>query len=212
VGIVYLMCIAVAMWSRYAYLIEVSRVMTHGRNFDPVTSMPSYEAGQPMAEPFTGVEGRACGIIVVSISNLTMLEELHGRAAYNHALFVCASRLRRMALPGAELVRLREDAFVLVMRVPRDAAQVVDCARNVMQRLSRPVTLGMSREITALEESRATWEPSLGIGVLLDEPGADPSLTVAGARAVSRTAWSYPSRMAWFDEAAGTVNELPAAG
>lgn len=211
-AIAYLVCIATAIGTRYAYLIEVSKVMTHGRNFDPVTSMPSYEAGQPMGESFAGADGRPRGIIVVSFSNLKMLEELHGRAAYNHALFVCASRLRRVALPGLELARLREDAFLLVMRQPRDAQQVIEHARRILRRLARPVMLGTSREITALEASQAMWQASLGIGVLLDMPGADPAVSVAGARAMSRTAWSYASRMAWYDEADGAIAELPATG
>jgi GGDEF domain-containing protein len=211
-GIAYLLCIAIAMWTRYAYLIEVSRVMTHGPNFDPVTSMASYESGQPMGEPFAGSEGRLCGIIVVSISNLKVLEELHGRAAYNHALFVCASRLRHTAPSGVELARLREDAFLLVVRYPRDAQQMIEHARRVMQRLSRPVKLGTSRDITALEASHDVWQASLGVGVLVDTPGAEPAITVAGARAMSRTAWSFPSRMAWYDEAAGSIAELPATG
>lgn len=211
-AIAYLVCIGTAIGIRYAYLIEVSKVMTHGPQFDPVTSMPSYESGQAMNALFDRFEREPCGLLVVSISNLKMLEELHGRAAYNHALFVCASRLRRMALPGADLARLREDAFLLVIRLPRDVERLIEHARLVMQRLARPVTLGTSREITALEESGAVWQPSLGIGVLLDEPGADPAVTVAGARAMSRTAWSYPSRMAWYDEAAGEIAELPATG
>jgi GGDEF domain-containing protein len=211
-AIAYLICIATAIGMRYAYLIEVSKVMTHGRNFDPVTSMPSYEAGQPIAEPFAGAEDRPCGIIVVSISNLKMLEELHGRAAYNHALFVCASRLRRLALPGTELARLREDAFLLVVRHPRDAQQMIGHSRHILQRLARPVMLGTSREITSLEASQAMWQASLGIGVLLDTPAADPAVTVAGARAMSRTAWSYASRMAWYDEADGAIAELPVTG
>jgi hypothetical protein len=50
------------------------------------------------------------------------------------------------------------------------------------------------------------------VGVLVDTPGAEPAITVAGARAMSRTAWSFPSRMAWYDEAAGSIAELPATG
>ncbi len=211
-GIAYLACIATAMWSRYAYLIEVSKVMTQGPNFDPVTRMPSFEASRPMDEMFEGASGRPCGIMVVSISNLKLLEDLHGMAAYNHALFVCATRLRRMALPGVELGRLREDAFVLVLRHPHDSQQLIEQARQVLRRLARPVVLGTSRDIRKLEESGAAWEAGIGIGILLEEVTGEPGLAVAGARAVSRTAWSFPSRMAWYDEASGTIAELPLAG
>jgi hypothetical protein len=50
----------------------------------------------------------------------------------------------------------------------------------------------------------------VGIGVLMESTSAPLEVSAAGARAMSRTAWSYPSRMAWFDEAAGTIAELPA--
>ena len=92
-GVVYLVCIASAMWSQYAYLIEVRKVMAHGSDYDPVTWLPSFQADSPV--PDTGV--RPVGVIVVSIANLKMLEELHGSAAYNHALFACALRLRKLA-------------------------------------------------------------------------------------------------------------------
>ena len=210
-GIAYLMCIATAMWTRYAYLIEVSKVMTHGPNFDPVTSMPSYEMSRPGPDDFVPAEGRACGIIALSISNLKILEELHGRSAYNHALFVCAARLRRLGLPGAELSRLREDGFLLLLHNPPEPQQMIKYARLVLQRLSRRVVLGTSRDITALEASQATWEASLGIGLLLATSNEAPELAIAGARAMSRTAWGYPSRMAWFDEACGQIAELPLA-
>ncbi|MDB4906878.1 MAG: hypothetical protein JWO05_1662 [Gemmatimonadetes bacterium] len=210
-GIAYLLCIATAMWIRYAYLIEVSKVMTHGPNFDPVTSMPAYETGRPPGDAFAPAEGRPNGVIVVSISNLKMLEELHGRAAYNHALFVCASRLRRMALPGAELSRLPEDGFLLLLRNPPDPNQMVKYARLVFQRLSRGVALGITRDITALEASRDTWEASVGVGLLIAASGEAFELAIAGARAMSRTAWGYPSRMAWYDEASQQIAELPTA-
>ena len=209
-GIAYLLFIAGAMWTRYAYLIEVSKVMTQGPHYDPVTSMPAYDAGDSMSAA-APPEGYPCGIIVVTISNLTMLEELHGRAAYNHALFVCASRLRRLALPGVEIARLREDGFLLVVRHPRDPLRLVDDARRVLLRLSRPVVLGTSRELTALESSRATWEANLGLGLLIEATDANLEISVAGARAMSRTALSFPSRMAWFDEAADSISEFPSA-
>jgi GGDEF domain-containing protein len=210
-GIVYLLCIAVAMWTRYAYLIEVSKVMTEGPNFDPITRMPSYEVGEPMHELASTGQELAWGMIAVCVSNMKMLEDLHGRAAYNHALFVCATRLRRMALPGAELARLREDGFLLLFRHAADPHQLIGHARQLMQRLSRPVVLGTSRDIQHLEESDAVWSATVGIGVLMEAANAQLEVSAAGARAVSRTALSYPSRMAWFDEAAGEIAELPAS-
>jgi hypothetical protein len=203
-GIAYLVCIGTAMWSRYAYLIEVRKVMAHGPNYDPVTWLPSFQADSPV--PDTGV--RPVGVIVVSISNLKMLEELHGPAAYNHALFACALRLRKAAFPGAELWRLREDAFVFVFRHGVEPEHLLDYSRQAMRRLSRPVQLGTSHSDP--ENSDAVWEPSAGVGVLVEVAQTPLELVIAGARATSRTAWSYPSRMAWFDEAGGEISELPA--
>ena len=212
-GIAYLFCIAVAMWTRYSYLIEVSKVMTHGPNFDPVTSMTAYEAGNPLPElKGRAADGRTIGIIAVSISNLKLLEELHGRAAYNHALFVCATRLRRTAPPEAELGRLREDGFFLFFRRDPDPERLVETARQLLQRLARPVKLGTSREIQQLEESGAAWQASLGIGVLIESGPVDIEVSLAGARAMSRTAWGFASRMAWYDEVSSEIAELPALG
>ena len=54
------------------------------------------------------------------------------------------------------------------------------------------------------------WEPSAGVGVLVEAGQTPLNLVIAGARATSRTAWSYPSRMAWYDEAGGEIAEMPA--
>lgn len=203
-GIAFLVCIATAMWSRYSYLIEVRKVMAHGPNYDPVTWLPSFEAGSPV--PDSG--DRPVGVIVVSISNLKMLEELHGAAAYNHALFACALRLRKASLPGAELWRLREDAFVFVFRHGCDPEQLLEYSRQARRRISRPIQLGTSHSDP--ESSDAVWEPNVGVGLLLEAGSTPLGLVIAGARATSRTAWSYSSRMAWFDEAGGEISELPA--
>jgi hypothetical protein len=51
----------------------------------------------------------------------------------------------------------------------------------------------------------------VGIGVLGTNTQVRPSQAIATARAMARTAWSYPSRMAFFDEQAGQIAELGAA-
>jgi GGDEF domain-containing protein len=209
-GIAFFACIATAMWARYSYLIEVSRVMTHGPHFDPVTRMSAYEPGESAADVFPGFEGKPCALIVASISNVKMLEELHGRAAYNHALFVCASRLRKLSLPGVEYGHLREDGFVLLFRHVPDTDMLIEDARQVVERLSRRVTLGTSRDIAALEASGRGWEAQLGVGVTIESEGVQLELAIAGARAMSRSAWSYPSRIAWYDEASEGFSEIPA--
>lgn len=50
-------------------------------------------------------------MIVVSIANLYVLEKLYGLAAMNHALFVCAGRLRRSVPAHVEMGRLGKDGF-----------------------------------------------------------------------------------------------------
>lgn len=212
-GIAYLLCIATAMWSRYAYLIEVSQVMKHGPDFDPITRMPTgAETAALVRDVFAEAAEHPCGVIAVAISNLKVIEQLQGREAYNHALFACGSRLRRLALPGVDLARLGDDGFLLLVREPRDAQQLTDCAEQVLARLARPVVLGTSRDLNALEASEATWTADVGVGLLMAtaETEPEPELALAGARAIARTAWSYPSRMGWFDHAAEEISEWPA--
>lgn len=208
-GIIYLLFVATAMWTRYSYLLEVRRALEHGPTFDPVSRMPAYEPRAPSSELLGPASAKGCGVVVVSIANLEMLEQLHGRASYNHALFACASRLRRLAFPGVEVARLREDGFVIVTRHPGDAQQLVDQARHLHRRLSRPVVLGTSRDVQRLEASGAIWAPRVGVGVLFETADVPLEVAIAGARDVSRTAWTYPSGMAWYDDVAGTIEELP---
>jgi hypothetical protein len=90
-GMAYLAVMAVALWRRYSYLLELSEVMRHGPSYDPVTRMRSHsETGQMVGDMFFRREGgdRPIGVIAVCIANLYALENLHGRAAFNHALFI----------------------------------------------------------------------------------------------------------------------------
>src|SRR5438105_7019775 len=103
-GIAYLTTLAGARWSCYSYLIELRQVVAYGPSWDPVTRMRSHaETGQMVGLAFFGQHDdptKSVGVIAVSIGNLYTLENLHGRAALNHALFVCASRLRRCVPAG----------------------------------------------------------------------------------------------------------------
>lgn len=206
----YLVAMASAMWVRYSYLIEVREAMVHGPSFDPVTRMrTNFETKLMVGEAFTrGHGGRPLGVIVVSIANFEALEHLHGRAAFNHGLFICSNRLRRLAPPGVELGRVGEDGFLLLMRRPPSAEPLIELARQIVERLSRPVVLGTSHEIAALEASRTEWVADVGVGVLIAEPDMRATTAVAGARAMSRTAWSYASRIACYDEGARQITEL----
>jgi GGDEF domain-containing protein len=209
----YLLAMAGAMWSRYAYLIDVRQVMVHGPSFDPVTRLPSHvETSARVRDAFHGDRGGLpLGVIAVSIANLQALEQLHGRSAWNHGLFVCASRLRRLAPPHVELGRVRDDGFLMLVRRPASAQALIGLAQDVVRRLSRPVALGTSGDIAELEASRTRWVAEVGVGLLVARPDMKPGVAVAGARAMSRTAWSYPSRMAWYDEDSKQITELAAA-
>ena len=211
-GMAYLAVMASALWARYSYLLELSEVMAHGPAYDPVTRMRSHsETSQMLGDIFVRRPGerQVVGIIVVSIANLYALENLHGRAAFNHALFLCASRLRRVLPADVSTGRLADDGFLLVVHNAQDPAQLVALARAIRDRLSRPVVLGTGRDPGSLDSSRTEWRAEVGIGVLSAHPHARPSQALAMVRAMSRTAWTYASRMAWFDDLQGEIAELP---
>ena len=211
-GMAYLAVMASALWSRYSYLLELSEVMRHGPSYDPVTRMRSHsETGQLVGDMFFRPEGgeRPIGVIAVCIANLYALENLHGRAAFNHALFIYAGRLRRCVPPVVEMGRLGDDGFLLLARNAGQMEQLVQLARTVRQRLGRPVSLSTSRDAAGLERSNTAWEAEVGIGVLATSTGVRPSQAISTARAMARTAWSYRSRLAFFDQELGHIAELP---
>ena len=209
----YLTCMALSLWVRYSYLIELREVMSQGPSYDPVTRMRSHaETGQLVGDVFRHTEGetRPVGVIAISIANLIALEQLHGRAAANHALFVCAGRLRRSVPADVEMGRLGEDGFLLLTRNSVDPVRLVDIARQVARRLGRPVSLSTSAHPSSTEAGRASWAAEVGVGVLAAAtPQMRPSAAVTMARDMSRTAWSYKSRIAWFDRETRQIAELP---
>lgn len=237
-GTAYLITMAAALWTRYSYLIELHQVMTLGPSYDPVTRMRSHtETGQmlrdvfrnrrdePAASGFSptpddpgaddGREalhrpGRFVGVMVVSIGNLYALERLHGTAAVNHALFVCAGRLQRSVPAFVETGRFSADGFVLLIRSCSDSGQLVRLAHRLGARLSKSVTLNTSLDAARRESEQTRWQAEIGIGVLLvSDPAAKASGVLATCKAMSRAAMSYASRVAWFDQASGEAVELP---
>lgn len=211
-GIGYIVTVAAMVWSRYSYLIELRTVVAYGPSYDPVTRMRTHaETGQMVGLAFYREQedsARPPGVIVVSIGNLYTLENLHGRAALNHALFVCASRLRRCVPGDVEMGRLADDGFLLLVRGAADWPRLAELGRSIAQRLSRPVVLSTST--ADIEAGNALWVAQVGVGLLAATARVRPSSAVAKARAMSRTAWSYPSKIAWHD-GDGRIAELSSA-
>ena len=211
-GMAYLSVMAVALWSRYSYLLELSEVMAHGPSYDPVTRMRSHsETGQMVGDIFfhRDAEARPVGVLAICIANLYALENLHGRAAFNHALFVCAGRLRRCVPQTVEMGRLGDDGFLLLTRSMDDMRSLGSLAAQIRDRLSREVALSTSREPGRIAARGTAWSADVGIGVLSTSTKVRPAQAVGTARAMARTAWTYGSRLAFFDEKAGHIAELP---
>lgn len=216
-GTVYLATTATALWARYAYLIELRQAMKHGPQYDPVTRMRTHAQTGPMVTAvFQRYRKNAVplGVMVVSIANLHALEKLYGVPAVNHALFVCAGRLLRAVPTQVEVGRLGRDSFLLLMPQCRDSGPLVHLAHVIEASLSRALMLHTSFEHFSLDHEHSRpmhWVAEVGIGVLrVSKADTRASAAVAQARGVSRTAWTYPSRIAWFDEKSGDIAPMPA--
>ena len=208
----FLAVMAVATWDRYSYLLELSQVMAHGPSYDPVTRMRSHsETGQLVGDIFfhREAEERPVGVLALCIANLHALENLHGRAALNHALFLCAGRLRRCVPQTVEMGRLGDDGFLLLTRSMDDLRALPQLARQIRDRLSRPVSLSISSDPGRIDARGTEWVADVGIGLLATTTKVRPAQAVGTARAMARTAWSYTTRIACFDEQAGQIAELP---
>ena len=209
----YLSAMAWVLWTRYAYLIELHKVMAYGPSYDPVTRLRSHsETGHLVGAAFKSFrnEPRPLGMMVLSIANLYALEQLHGAAAINHALFVTAGRLRRIVPDYVEMGRLGHDGFLLLMRNCRDSGQLIRLARRVQAKLSKPLVLNTSKEVSRLETQRTVWVADVGVSVLIiSNPLVGGASALAMAKGMALTAVSYASRIAWFDHGSGETVELP---
>ncbi len=214
-GTIYLTMMASVLWSRYAYLIELNQVMAYGPSYDPVTRMRSHnETGHMVGAAFKRYrdEPVPLGVIVLSIANLYVLEKLYGLPAVNHALFVCAARLRRVVPADVEMGRLANDSFLLLVHRCHDSGRLIQLARTVQARLSKSVVLNTRMEAGSLGKQQTRWAADVGTGVLkVSKIDARAATSVALGRGMSRTAWSYPSRVAWYDETSGEIVDLPVA-
>jgi GGDEF domain-containing protein len=213
-GMAYLTCMGAMLWLRYSYLIELREVLAQGPRYDPITRMHSHTATTHLVDLALARQHhnptRPVVLIAISLGNLYALENLHGRAALNHALFVCASRLRRCVPAQVEMGRLSEDGFLLVARDATDLQGLVKLGRVVAEHLARPVRLSTSAGADNLEAAQANWAAQVGVGMLATGPHAKPAAVIALVRDMSRTAWSFSSRVAWHDQASGRIAELPA--
>lgn len=104
--------------------------------------------------------------------------------------------------------RLGDDGFLVLARGHSAQQPLAGVARELRDRLTRPVALSVSREPGRMQALGTNWVAEVGIGVLESTTHARPSHVVSTARAMARTAWSYPSRLARFDEDAGCITEL----
>lgn len=203
------------LWMRYHYLIELREVMAHGPSHDPVTRMRSHsETGQMVGNAFKSYQDNPVplGMIVVSINNLLVLRKLYGQAAVNHALFVCAGRLRRTVPAYVEMGRIADDGFLLLARNCADSPVLLELARAVQVCLSRSVVLHTSLDAMTNARHQTRWAADVGVGVQrVWRVDARAAKTVAMARGMSRTAWSFPSRVVWYDDDRGEIVGVPLA-
>jgi GGDEF domain-containing protein len=208
----YLASMATVLWLRYFYLFELKEVLAHGPGYDPVTRMRTHaETGNMVGAAFKLYhdDPSPLGMIVVTIANLYMLEKLYGLSAVNHALFVCAGRLRRTMGSHVDMGRLGDDGFLLLQYNCKDSGALIQLGRRIQAHLSKSVVLNTGLDAHALEhqqQQRTRWAADVGVGVLrVSKPDARAATSVAMGRGMSRTAWSYPSRVAWFDEKSGEI-------
>lgn len=209
----YIALVAVALWMRYHYLIELREVMAHGPSHDPVTRMRTHHAtGHLVGTAFKNYQDDAVplGVIVVSIGNFPVLQNLYGQAAVNHALFVCAGRLRRIVPAHVDMGRLAEDGFLLLVRGNMASQSLLELARSVQVRLSQSVVLHTSPDGASSAQHQTRWEAEIGVGVQrIWRVDARAAKAVAMVRGMSRTAWSFPSRVAWYDDDRGEIVGAP---
>lgn len=183
------------MWMRHAYALELKQVLAQGPSFDPVTRLPSHaHAGRLVNSFLRGGPAHSLGVVAVSLANLGTLEALHGRAAYNHALYVCAGRLRRCAPLGAQLGRLGEDGFLVLVRT-EDVALLKHIAGKVRRALTQPVHMGADLGPDEADALPRKWVADIGIGMALRTGPDGAASAVATARSMSRAAHAASSRI-----------------
>ena len=107
-----------------------------------------------------------------------------------------------------EMGRLFDDGFLLISRNAKDMETFAKLGREVALRLGRPVMLRTS--VAGQVEGQTAWAAQVGVGLLATTALANPAAEVAKVRDMSRTAWSFDSRVAWHDRDSDLIAELPA--
>ena len=210
----YMLTLGFINWQRYSYLLELKKVMAYGPAYDPVTRLRSHAKTEQMASEIFGRRTHAnepLGVIVLTIANLYALEQLHGTAAVNSALFLTAMRLKRTLPAKIDVGRLGSDGFLLIMRNCSDTGRLVRLAHDLNRRLHKSVKLTTNPDIAKLESASTMWTAQMGIGAMqIKDLSTSSGDAIAMGCNVSRTAVSYASRVAWFDHSSGGIVELPA--
>lgn len=186
-----------AMRMRYGYALELKQVLAQGPSFDPVTRLPSHaHAGRLVGSFVRSGSAQSLGVMAVTLANLATLEALYGRAAYNHALYVCAGRLRRCTPIGAQLGRLGDDGFLVLVRTD-DPELLKHMAGKVRRALTQPIQVGEDLDHDVAGALPADWVADVGIGMAMrDEPDGAAG-AVATARSLSRAALAMAGRIAF---------------
>lgn len=208
-SIAYVAIMGWALWTRYAYALELRQVLAQGPSFDPVTRLPSYaHAGKLVGSFLRSGSTQPLGVLVVSLANLELLEQLHGRAAYNHALYVSAGRLRRSVPVGTQLGRVGEDGFLVLLRT-HDAELLKHTAAKVRRLLTQPIRLGAELDSAQANALKGEWTAEVGIGLTMRNEPDSAGHAVATARALSRTALALTSRIVYAEGLNAPLQEVP---
>ena len=106
--------------------------------------------------------------------------------------------------------RLADDSFLLLVRGSAASQTLLELALAVQCCLSQSVVLHTSPEAMSTARHQTRWVAEIGVGVQrVWRVGARAANAVAMARGISRTAWSFPSRVAWYDDDCGEIVGVP---
>lgn len=83
-----------------------------------------------------------CALLIVNLSNLTSLQQQHGRETGDRAMVMAAARIRAAAQPTDTVARVGDSLFALLMEGPMSSDSVTQVATKILASGLRP-----SREI-----------------------------------------------------------------